>query len=142
MTELTVMTKDENMVVSCVNVHQLLSPSQRKQLEIERAEKWLKMVKKWDKYKNSDRVSNSPHIPDLGHMEPENTFYYFHLKLLHCWRLQTIADKYVKWVLVSLWSARLVTVRSHNESSQLSMLSLITVYCSETLNSCMLTHSE
>ncbi|XP_018548372.1 USP6 N-terminal-like protein isoform X2 [Lates calcarifer] len=27
-----------------------------KQLEIERAEKWLKMVKKWDKYKNSDRM--------------------------------------------------------------------------------------
>ncbi|XP_070687117.1 USP6 N-terminal-like protein [Pempheris klunzingeri] len=28
----------------------------RKQLEIERAEKWLKMVKKWDKYRNSDRM--------------------------------------------------------------------------------------
>uniref|UniRef100_A0AAQ5YYW2 USP6 N-terminal-like protein n=1 Tax=Amphiprion ocellaris TaxID=80972 RepID=A0AAQ5YYW2_AMPOC len=28
----------------------------RKQQEIERAEKWLKMVKKWDKYKNSDRM--------------------------------------------------------------------------------------
>ncbi|KAM9366766.1 USP6 N-terminal-like protein isoform 2-T2 [Symphorus nematophorus] len=28
----------------------------RKQLEIERAEKWLKMVKKWEKYKNSDRM--------------------------------------------------------------------------------------
>ncbi|XP_039994788.1 USP6 N-terminal-like protein [Xiphias gladius] len=27
-----------------------------KQLEIERAEKWLKMVKKWDKYRNSDRM--------------------------------------------------------------------------------------
>ncbi|XP_029001169.1 USP6 N-terminal-like protein [Betta splendens] len=27
-----------------------------KQLETERAEKWLKMVKKWDKYKNSDRM--------------------------------------------------------------------------------------
>ncbi|XP_040898797.1 USP6 N-terminal-like protein [Toxotes jaculatrix] len=27
-----------------------------KQLEVERAEKWLKMVKKWDKYKNSDRM--------------------------------------------------------------------------------------
>lgn len=23
------------------------------------------MVKKWDKYKNSDRVSSSPHTPDL-----------------------------------------------------------------------------
>lgn len=88
------------MVVSCVNAHQLLSPSQRKQLEIERAEKWLKMVKKWDKYKKSDRVSNSPRIPDLDHMEPENTFYYFHLKLLHRWRVQTIADKYVKWVAI------------------------------------------
>lgn len=31
--------------------------SQQKQLEIERAEKWLKMVKKWEKYRNSDRVS-------------------------------------------------------------------------------------
>ncbi|XP_037303738.2 USP6 N-terminal-like protein isoform X3 [Pungitius pungitius] len=29
---------------------------QRKQLEVERAEKWLKMAKKWDKYKNSDRM--------------------------------------------------------------------------------------
>ncbi|XP_076012343.1 USP6 N-terminal-like protein [Genypterus blacodes] len=28
----------------------------RKQLEIERVEKWLKMVKKWDKYKSSDRM--------------------------------------------------------------------------------------
>ncbi|XP_068438551.1 USP6 N-terminal-like protein [Clinocottus analis] len=28
----------------------------RKQLEVERAEKWLKMAKKWDKYKNSDRM--------------------------------------------------------------------------------------
>ncbi|XP_034004793.1 USP6 N-terminal-like protein [Trematomus bernacchii] len=28
----------------------------RKQLEIERVEKWLKMVNKWDKYKNSDRM--------------------------------------------------------------------------------------
>ncbi|KAM7015967.1 USP6 N-terminal-like protein [Tautogolabrus adspersus] len=28
----------------------------RKQLEIERAEKWLKMVKKWDKYRSSDRM--------------------------------------------------------------------------------------
>ncbi|XP_029980726.1 USP6 N-terminal-like protein [Sphaeramia orbicularis] len=27
-----------------------------KQLEVERAEKWLKMVKKWDKYRNSDRM--------------------------------------------------------------------------------------
>ncbi|XP_071345940.1 USP6 N-terminal-like protein [Trachinotus anak] len=27
-----------------------------KQQEIERAEKWLKMVKKWEKYKNSDRM--------------------------------------------------------------------------------------
>ncbi|KAM3626241.1 uncharacterized protein V6R79_025348 [Siganus canaliculatus] len=28
----------------------------RKQLEVERAEKWLKMVRKWDKYRNSDRM--------------------------------------------------------------------------------------
>lgn len=35
---------------------------QLKHLEVERAEKWLKMVKKWDKYKNSDRVSSSQHI--------------------------------------------------------------------------------
>nr|XP_040018748.1 USP6 N-terminal-like protein isoform X1 [Gasterosteus aculeatus aculeatus] len=28
----------------------------RKQLEVERAEKWLKMAKKWDKYKHSDRM--------------------------------------------------------------------------------------
>ncbi|XP_036390528.1 USP6 N-terminal-like protein [Megalops cyprinoides] len=29
----------------------------QKQQEIERVEKWLKMVKKWDKYRNSDRMS-------------------------------------------------------------------------------------
>ncbi|XP_054626155.1 USP6 N-terminal-like protein isoform X2 [Dunckerocampus dactyliophorus] len=29
-----------------------------KQVEVERAEKWVKMVKKWDKYKNSDRMAN------------------------------------------------------------------------------------
>ncbi|KAF7649994.1 hypothetical protein LDENG_00133070 [Lucifuga dentata] len=28
----------------------------RKQQEVERVQKWLKMVKKWDKYKNSDRM--------------------------------------------------------------------------------------
>ncbi|XP_028257014.1 USP6 N-terminal-like protein isoform X1 [Parambassis ranga] len=28
----------------------------QKQLEVERAEKWLKMVKKWDKYKNSEKM--------------------------------------------------------------------------------------
>ncbi|XP_045080988.1 USP6 N-terminal-like protein isoform X3 [Coregonus clupeaformis] len=28
----------------------------KKNLEIERVEKWLKMVKKWDKYRNSDRM--------------------------------------------------------------------------------------
>lgn len=31
-------------------------PPQRKQQEVERAQKWLKMVKKWDKYSRSDRV--------------------------------------------------------------------------------------
>nr|XP_057932921.1 USP6 N-terminal-like protein [Doryrhamphus excisus] len=29
-----------------------------KQVEVERAAKWVKMVKKWDKYKNSDRMAN------------------------------------------------------------------------------------
>ena len=33
----------------------LFSPQQKLQ-EIERVEKWLKMVKKWDKYRNSDKV--------------------------------------------------------------------------------------
>ncbi|XP_056134843.1 USP6 N-terminal-like protein [Lampris incognitus] len=40
--------------------HELPAPTaheeKRKQLEIERVEKWLKMVKKWDKYRNSDRM--------------------------------------------------------------------------------------
>lgn len=36
-----------------------LSPLQQKHLEIERVEKWLKMVKKWDKYRNSEKVCNS-----------------------------------------------------------------------------------
>lgn len=45
----------------------------RKQLEVERAEKWLKMVKKWDKYRTSDRVSTSPHGPELGPTQSENS---------------------------------------------------------------------
>lgn len=73
--------------------------SQRKQLEIERAEKWLKMVKKWDKYKSSDRVSSSPRIPDPGPVETESVRL-FPLKRPRCWRVQTITDKNVKCVLV------------------------------------------
>lgn len=36
-----------------------LSSPQQKHQEIERVAKWLKMVKKWDKYKNSEKVCNS-----------------------------------------------------------------------------------
>lgn len=48
-------------------------PPQLKQLEVARAEKWLKMVKKWDKYKSSDRVSHRPQClqteePDVSPM--------------------------------------------------------------------------
>lgn len=35
----------------------LFSPVQQKQVEIERVQKWLKMLKNWNKYRNSDRVS-------------------------------------------------------------------------------------
>ncbi|CAB1323649.1 unnamed protein product, partial [Coregonus sp. 'balchen'] len=39
---------------------ELLTPSaieeKQKHQEIERVEKWLKMVKKWDKYRNSDKM--------------------------------------------------------------------------------------
>uniref|UniRef100_A0AAR2JNL2 USP6 N-terminal-like protein n=1 Tax=Pygocentrus nattereri TaxID=42514 RepID=A0AAR2JNL2_PYGNA len=38
------------------SLHLLFSPSQQKQQEIERVQKWLKMVQKWEKYKNSDRM--------------------------------------------------------------------------------------
>lgn len=37
-----------------------LSSLQQKQQELERVEKWLKMVKKWDKYKNSEKVNSRP----------------------------------------------------------------------------------
>lgn len=35
----------------------LFLPLQQKQQEMERVQKWLKMVQKWDKYRNSERVS-------------------------------------------------------------------------------------
>lgn len=70
-------TEGQWQVCSCVSVHQFVSLSQLKQLEIERAEKWLKMVKKWDKYKNSDRVSNSPHIPERVRWRLKTHFIYF-----------------------------------------------------------------
>ncbi len=35
----------------------LFFPVQQKQVEIERVQKWLKMLKNWSKYRNSDRVS-------------------------------------------------------------------------------------
>lgn len=40
-------------------IHQisLFFPVQQKQVEIERVQKWLKMLKNWSKYRNSDRVS-------------------------------------------------------------------------------------
>ncbi len=40
-------------------IHQisLFFPVQQKQVEIERVPKWLKMLKNWSKYRNSDRVS-------------------------------------------------------------------------------------
>lgn len=40
-----------------------LSSPQQKQQELERVEKWLKMVKNWDKYRNSDKVCNSAVTP-------------------------------------------------------------------------------
>lgn len=69
-------------------------PPQLKQLEVARAEKWLKMVKKWDKYKSSDRVSHRPQClqteePDVSpmrkcitshhkfHTENEQNFFLF-----------------------------------------------------------------
>lgn len=36
-----------------------LSSRQQKQQELERVEKWLKMVKKWDKYRNSEKVNKA-----------------------------------------------------------------------------------
>lgn len=37
----------------------LIVAQQQKHQEIERVEKWLKMVKKWDKYRNSEKASPS-----------------------------------------------------------------------------------
>lgn len=37
----------------------LIVAQQQKHQEIERVEKWLKMVKKWDKYRNSEKASTS-----------------------------------------------------------------------------------
>lgn len=39
-------------------MHVRLSSPQQKQQEIERVEKWLKMVKNWDKYRHSEKVCN------------------------------------------------------------------------------------
>ncbi|NXX88579.1 US6NL protein, partial [Centropus bengalensis] len=43
-----------------LNLPCLLSPlNQQKQQEIERVDKWLKMLKKWSKYRNTDKVRRS-----------------------------------------------------------------------------------
>lgn len=39
---------------------------QQKHLEVERVSKWLKMIKSWDKYKNSDKVTS--HTSQFSHM--------------------------------------------------------------------------
>lgn len=47
---------------SCWETPELLSlPSQQKQQELKRVEKWLKMVKNWDKYRNSEKVCEAFH---------------------------------------------------------------------------------
>lgn len=40
-------------------IYVCLSSLQHKQQEIERVEKWLKMVKNWDKYRNTEKVCTS-----------------------------------------------------------------------------------
>lgn len=70
-----------------------LSSPQQKQQEIERVEKWLKMVKNWDKYRNSDKVNN--HTPTYRfNLALANFFFffftlsyvmnYFHISFLIC----------------------------------------------------------
>lgn len=43
----------------------LLPVLQLKHTEVERTTKWLKMLKSWDKYKNSEKVGCSSHILEL-----------------------------------------------------------------------------
>lgn len=78
-------------------------PPQLKQLEVARAEKWLKMVKKWDKYKSSDRVSHRPQClqteePDVSpmrkcitshhkfHTENEQNFFFLFVSAPRSWK--------------------------------------------------------
>lgn len=58
------------------------------------------MVKKWEKYKNSDRVSysNGVHqisLPDPDIVETENVFIVVYVKQVY-----TTADKYLKWLFL------------------------------------------
>lgn len=66
---------------SCWKAPDRLSiPPQQKQQELKRVEKWLKMVKNWDKYRNSEKVCEAFHpvltsLP-LFHV-PQYILYYF-----------------------------------------------------------------
>ncbi|XP_006789729.1 USP6 N-terminal-like protein [Neolamprologus brichardi] len=46
----------------------------QKQQELERVEKWLKMVKKWDKYKSSEKVDSHPSTFRHQHLSPYTTY--------------------------------------------------------------------
>lgn len=47
----------KSICVFAIHKISLFFPVQQKQVEIERVQKWLKMLKNWSKYRNSDRVS-------------------------------------------------------------------------------------
>lgn len=49
---------------------------QQKQQELKRVEKWLKMVKNWDKYRNSEKVCVWPHFHLLVPHNVLNHFYF------------------------------------------------------------------
>ncbi|NWR70360.1 US6NL protein, partial [Centropus unirufus] len=58
-----------------LNLPCLLSPlNQQKQQEIERVDKWLKMLKKWSKYRNTDKVRRSSKSTRPEGWEPVQLF--------------------------------------------------------------------
>lgn len=52
-------------------------PPQQKQQELKRVEKWLKMVKNWDKYRNTEKVCEAFH-PLLTSLP------LFHIPAIYC----------------------------------------------------------
>uniref|UniRef100_A0A493TKF8 USP6 N-terminal like n=1 Tax=Anas platyrhynchos platyrhynchos TaxID=8840 RepID=A0A493TKF8_ANAPP len=62
----------------CIHLEKILKhiliSFQQKHLEIERTTKWLKMLKSWEKYKNSEKVNSTGEFIKGSHCSSEGKF--------------------------------------------------------------------